>query len=274
MESRRIHEHWSNWAATYGTGLRATTKTRTAKALEIDALCRRLNSLLGDKTEARALEVGCGNGINCVALAKALPNMRFDGVDYVPDMVAAARENGRAGGVEARLRFFVGDALHLDEIAGLGSAYDLVFTDRCLVNLNTVEQQKLGITALAAKLRRGGHLLMIENSLTTYGKQNRLRELLGLPPRQPADFNLFFDETEIRPHIRATGLELIDVEDFLSLHDLMLYVLVPAINGGAVDYEHPLVQAAAKLNQEMSATEPGGFGAFGQNRLFVCRNPL
>ena len=114
---------------------------------------------------------------------------------------------------------------------------------------------------------------MIENSFATYQEQNHCRELLGLKPRTPAAFNLFFDESRIRPHIAAIGLNLVDVEDFISLHDLVLYALVPAINGGEVDYEHPLVHAATVLSKEMSGTKPGAFGTFGQNRLYVCRKP-
>ncbi|WP_232302784.1 class I SAM-dependent methyltransferase, partial [Elstera litoralis] len=69
MDSKQIFEHWSNWAETYGTNLRATTKTGTAKLLELDALARRLG-LLNTTESADILEVGCGNGINCISLSK------------------------------------------------------------------------------------------------------------------------------------------------------------------------------------------------------------
>jgi SAM-dependent methyltransferase len=271
MDSEDIRQHWTNWAATYGTGLRATTKSWTAKALEIDALSRRLGQLVAAPAKARVLEVGCGNGVNCVELAQQFSEAHFDGVDYIAEMVAAATENARNRNVADRIQFFVGDILQLDRVAGLESEYDIVFTDRCLINLNTIELQKEGISSLAAKVKVGGHLLMIENSTTSHGEQNRCRGFLDLPPRKPADFNLFLDEAEIHRHLKMIGIELIDVEDFSSLHDLMLYVLVPAINGGAVEYDHPLVEAATLLSKELSATQPSRFGAFGQNRLFVCR---
>jgi hypothetical protein len=112
---------------------------------------------------------------------------------------------------------------------------------------------------------------MIENSQATYDHQNRYRELLGLPPRIPAAFNLFLDEQELFAHVPVAGLELVEIEDFISLHDLVLYVLVPAITNGTVDYEHPLVEAATKLSVEVSATTPSAFGAAGQNRLYAFR---
>jgi predicted O-methyltransferase YrrM len=271
MDIEGIRRHWAGWASAYGIGLKATTKTWTIKALEIDALSRRLRALAADRHLARVLEVGCGNGINCVELAKRFPNLRLDGIDYVEAMVASAIKNGRSFGVHDRVRFFAGDVLRVAEIAELESAYDVVFTDRCLINLNTFELQKQAITALVSKLQLGGYLVMIENSRLPYNAQNRCREALGLAARTPAAFNLFFDEAAIRPHLNAAGLDLIDVEDFGSLHDIMLYVLVPAINGGVVDYDHPLVEAATSLSLAISAEAPNAFGAFGQNRMFICR---
>jgi hypothetical protein len=51
----------------------------------------------------------------------------------------------------------------------------------------------------------------------------------------------------------------------------MLYVLVPATNGGEVDYDHPLVEAATKLSVAASSTRSGPFGSAGQNRLYLCK---
>jgi SAM-dependent methyltransferase len=265
-------QHWTESARAHGQALAATTKTWTAKSLELDALTRRLTEAVGDDP-GRVLEIGCGNGVNCVTLAKYFRRVAFDGVDFVPEMVKAAKENADASGAGDRLRFFVGDATALDEVDGLANDYDVVFTDRCLINLQTPELQKQGISAVAAKVRPGGHMLMIENSAATHGLQNHYRTLLGLPPRPPASFNLFFDESEILPHIEATGLELVDVEDFISLHDLLLYVLVPAVNGGEVDYGHPIVEAATELTRAVNAETPGAFGSSGQNRLYWCRRP-
>ena len=184
----------------------------------------------------------------------------------------AAREAAVANGFQDRSRFRIGNALELSAVPGLLAQYDVVFTDRCLINIESVELQMRAITDLAARVREGGHLIMIENSTATYDRQNHCRTLLDLPARTPAEFNLFFDETRILPHLKTLGFE-VEIEDFISLHDLMLYVLVPAINGGTVDYDHPLVHAATLLNIAVSAEISSAFGAFGQGRMFVCRKP-
>lgn len=271
MDSKQIFEHWSNWAETYGKNLRATTKTGTAKLLELDALARRLSLL--DRTEsADILEVGCGNGINCISLSKEFENFNFDGVDYIDKMISAAHDNlNEHQGLSQRVRFFQGDVLEIKAHSALKTEYDLVFTNRCLINLNSIALQLQAITALTSMIKPGGHLVMIENSLTTYAEQNKCRESLGLTPRTPAEFNLFFDEKSIREHLPTTGLSLLETEDFSSLHDIVLYALVPAINDGKIDYDHPIVHAATTLSRALAATSPGAFGAFGQNRLFFCQ---
>lgn len=270
MDRAGIRDHWTNWAQTHGTHFKATTRGLTAKLLELDALRRRIAELFGDRPFS-ALEVGCGNGINCIELAKVFTQAQFDGVDFIPEMLDAAIESARNAQVDHRTRFMPGDVTRLDDLANLRDAYDLVFTDRCLINLNTAELQGHAIRDLARRIDHGGFLLMIENSRYSHGHQNKAREALGLELRAPAEFNRFFTEEEMQAHIAAAELELIEIEDFSSLHDLVLYALVPAINGGTIDYEHPLVAAAAELSSRFAAEERNAFGAFGQNRLYICR---
>jgi SAM-dependent methyltransferase len=269
MDEEVIHDHWLSWATSHGTDLRATTRSKTAKRLELDALRRHIAPLLAARSDARILEMGCGNGINCLELARCFADVRVDGVDFVAEMIGAAERNRLAEGVGDRVRFFVGDAIGVGAVAGLADRYDIVFTDRCIINLNSAEAQGEAIGALAGKVAPDGHLLMIENSTDTFAAQNDARVALGLEPREPAAFNRFISTAEMTSHIAAAGFELLATEDFSSLHDLLVYAILPAINGGAVDYDHPVATAAAELSMALSAKQVG-LGQFGQNRLYVC----
>lgn len=272
MKSKAVFEHWTNWAEAYGAALSATTKTPTVKFLELDAFARHFHAILGEK-KANILEVGCGVGINVIPLAKHFPDFSFDGVTADPNAAAAAKQTlaGENVAVQDRVRFFEGEGVTLDKIDGLRDTYDLIFTDRHVINVKPLENQQRVIAQMAAKLNPGGTLLMIENSIDTFAQQNACREALGLPPRQHADYNLFFEDAVIETYLPQVGLELTEVEDFISLHDLLLYVLVPATNGGTVDYDHPIVKAAATLTRTISAKQPSAFSQFGQNRLYCCR---
>jgi len=271
MDRDANRAHWEDWARRFGPALRATTKAGTAKRLEIDALARAIERHWGSGRPPRSLlEAGCGNGYNAVALACAFPELQVAGIDYAATMVEMARRNAAEAELAHRIRIEPGDVLDLAAVEGLAPTYDVVVSDRCLINLDTLEHQKQAITALAERVAPGGLLLLIENSTRTHAAQNALRQRIGLPPRAPAEFNLFLDEDAIRPHLER-HLDLLEVEDFISLHDLVLYVLVPATNGGRVDYDHPLVEAATALSLALAPEERDQIGAFGQNRLFVAR---
>lgn len=267
MLDSEIKDHWSSMAAKFGKQLYATTKCPTIKLLEIAALRRAIARKWNASDMFDILEPGCGNGVNCIALADAFPRACFKGSDYVPEMVMAARQLAvEVGGIAGSptCNFVIGDVM-----TGAPGKFDVIFTDRCLINLNTIEKQKQAITGLASNLKPGGMLLLIENCKQTHASQNTLREVVGLEPRKAVDYNLFFDEPEILNHVRGLALHLEGIEDFGSLHDILLYVLVPAINGGEIDYHHPIIEAGTKIAKEL----PNAFGAYGQNRLYIFTKP-
>lgn len=274
MEADEIRRHWETWARQYETDLRATTKTPTIKRLELNALYRALTGVGMNNGNRSFLEVGCGNGHNCLALASLFPAAIVTGVDYVPAMVENARALAAERSVSERVRFHVADAITLDSDPALAEAYDVVFTVRCLINLNTRDLQSRAFDQLVSKVRPGGHLVLIENISQTHKRQNDCRTAVGLPPREPSAFNLFLDDFDVRQWGRA-GLQLVATDDFGALHDLVLYVLAPLADGGRLDYDHPLVAAATELSLATASSDIlQGFPSVGQNRLYLFRKPL
>src|SRR5262245_10478870 len=264
MRASDIHEHWRDWAVQYGTDLRATTLSSSIKQLEIAALRRAIERVTVPCSIEGILEVGCGNGQNIVALAKIFAEQAFvwHGVDYVPEMVEAARKNAEAAGLTPRTRFMHGDVLKLSAIEGLDARYGIVITDRLLINLDTVDKQKTGIDQLTRRVANHGVLILIENSRQTKDAQNQLRLAMGLTPRKDADFNLFFDDKVIIPHLESRFAS-VEIEDFGSLHDIILYALLPHAMGAEFQYEHPMMGAVAKLFPQLQFPA----GGYGQNRL-------
>jgi 2-polyprenyl-3-methyl-5-hydroxy-6-metoxy-1,4-benzoquinol methylase len=76
--------------------------------------------------DARAAEIGCGEGWAAIALAKAWPGVEVDGFDNDEASIAAARKHAAEAGVSDRVRFEVVDVTRElpDRIAP--AAYDLV----------------------------------------------------------------------------------------------------------------------------------------------------
>ena len=267
MESNDIKAHWHRWATEFREDLRATTKTSSIKALEVDALARAIRDF-GRGKALRVLEVGCGNGHNCFGLAEQFPEIEFTGVDYIEEMIGSAVVINQNHSCRDRLSFFCGDILELDQLGQLEEAYDIVFTNRCVINLNTDVAQQRALDQLSTKVHRSGRLLMIENSQQSHRRQNDLREAVGLARRPIAEFNHFIDEEKLLPHV-LNSWSLLEIDNFASLHDILLYVLLPLLNEGKVDYDHPLMSKATELLLGISNSESNSFGDFGQNRLYV-----
>jgi hypothetical protein len=181
-------------------------------------------------------------------------------------MIDAARQNAMAMDIQSKAQFHIGDVLALDQLVGIEDGYAAVFTDRMLINLDTLDKQIRAIDILSRRIVKGGGLILIENSRQTKDAQNDLREALGLPRRKDAEFNLFFDDRIIVPHLRSL-FATVEIEDFGSLHDIILYALLPHAMGAEFQYEHPLMESVANLCTQI----PIPCGAFGQNRLYLCQ---
>ena len=270
LDLEQIRDHWKKWATTFGTDLRATTKTGTAKQVEICALIKTVELIKNSlPNKSKVLEIGCGNGHNLLSLYKAYPNYIYKGIDFIEEMISSAEQNKQGYKIpNDSMSFSVGNVLNLDSIS---SDFDLIFTIRCLINLNNDQLQLEAIKNISTKVKSGGYLLMLENSQNSYDKQNVLRNLAGLEKRIPAEFNHFFNEKTMIKKLSQFGLNEIKNENFTTLHDLVLYILVPMINGGKLDYKHPIVEAATKLSIAISKNSDETFGNYGQNRLYLLQ---
>jgi ubiquinone/menaquinone biosynthesis C-methylase UbiE len=286
--------HWEAWAKEYGTELRATTKCVTIKRLEIDALARHLPRSKAVES-GLALEIGCGNGVNGFALTALFPKLKYVGADFSPKMVEGAIKTIegkiRRGEIAeaSRMAFGVLDARELSAPFALDTSaihmagealrsefpvrgFDAVLTNRMLINLASAEEQLLTMTRISEVLKPGGVFLMLENSAKTHEELNRVRSALGLPPRPVASYNIFIEEDRIIERFKGT-LQLEYVENVSSIHDLLLYAVLPAAGSGEVEYDTPVM---TKLTDALLAVRRAPLSApssVGQNVLWVWRKP-
>lgn len=173
-----------------------------------------VNSHLHATAGDRLLHVGCGNGEVDVALALATPSLHVVSLDRVCQRVVHTRDLGRDVGV--RLQALAGDlrALPLAE----GSMDAIV----CLAVLQHLEAPRQAIEDLAALLRPGGRILVLEpdhDSRLWYSSCDegqrafeQARVLFGARhrvqfPDAPARLGL-----HIVSWLREAGLEVLSVE--------------------------------------------------------------
>jgi cyclopropane fatty-acyl-phospholipid synthase-like methyltransferase len=86
-------------------------------------LTNSLNKL--DKEKAAILDLGCGDGHNCLSLAQE--GWSVTGVDFIPLAISRAKAAARKAGLSDKAQFMVGDVSQLDrlDLPQMDFAYDL-----------------------------------------------------------------------------------------------------------------------------------------------------
>jgi 2-polyprenyl-3-methyl-5-hydroxy-6-metoxy-1,4-benzoquinol methylase len=80
---------------------------------------------------ARVADVACGQGFSTIAIARAYPQVRVDGIDSDAASIAAADRHLAGSGVEDRVTFHGRDAAQME-----GARYDLVYIHEALHDMS------------------------------------------------------------------------------------------------------------------------------------------
>ncbi len=102
----------------------------------------------------KALDLGCGPGRTSLYLARR--GWRCDGIDFVPEAIALARERAAQAGVAGRARFTVGSVTNLDSME---PPYDLAIDIGCMHNLRGADLD--AYAAEVARMVRDGGLYVL-----------------------------------------------------------------------------------------------------------------
>ncbi len=140
-----------------------------------------------------------------------------------------------------RCELRLGDARALPYENG---SFDLVYSERCLINILDWEGQKKALGEIHRVLRPGGHYLMVECFTDGLENNNRARRELGLPDIQGAYHNRYIQKelflTALEGRLEALDPASLDRYargysfrgNFLSSHYFVSRVLYPAVLKG------------------------------------------
>jgi SAM-dependent methyltransferase len=245
-----IRAFWDKQGREHGAALAATNPDTYAKQIEIAALTRALDPACD------TLEAGCGNGYNLFALSGNLTG-RLTGFDYAPALVEAAQAAAGERPDADRFRFESGNIL--EDLSRFGR-FRQVFTDRCLINLPSLDMQLAALSNLAGIVEPGGRVVLVESTRQGQEAINALRGRIGLDPIPYHWHNNYLDIPAFLHRVPAT-LRHVRTEDFSSLYFVMSRVFNAALTppGEAPDY-------MAKINR--IAAELPSFGDNGPLKLF------
>jgi ubiquinone/menaquinone biosynthesis C-methylase UbiE len=242
-----ILNYWSERARDAHGAPTATTNDIGMRELEGLTLAREI-ATRNLPAGGHVLDIGCGDGKTTLHLAREFPDLQVFGIDFSPEMITAAETTLREGGFGDRVRFEVGDVRKLADAIG-GERFDVITTNRCLINLTSGEEQYDALAQIAGHLAPGGAYLGTENFLGGQAAMNALRRAQGLPEIAVRWHNLFFDEAEFLR--RAAPLfSAVELENFSSIYYLVTRVVYSALcqqSGIAPDYGHPIHKIAVSL---------------------------
>jgi SAM-dependent methyltransferase len=234
-----VLDHYKEEAARHGTSAASTMWDKTTRGRELEAIVGVLRHLGAEQRQLSVLEVGCGNGVLLAHLAEQLPALTPTGLEFSPDMAALAR-----GRQLPNAKVVEGDVRQIPFEAG---SFDVVVSERCLINLMDRQHQTQAFAEIARVLRPGGHYFCVEAFTDVHDELNRAREELGLPAIPMAHHNLWFD----KEWFRATSAVHFDVvsagqgvptQNFMSSHYFVSRVLYPAITKAEVRYNTAFVE--------------------------------
>ncbi len=242
---QEIRTFWDDQARQFQADPRATTPDYWMREIEIDSISAVLQRM---PQRARVLDIGSGNGYSTIQLMRRHPTLTFVGGDFSPEMVAAANTSRAelSAQEQQRITFEVRDVTDLRACAG---QFDVVISDRCVINVPTREEQWRALGEIARALKAGGTYVALENFTDGQDNLNAERARHELPPVSIRWHNLFLDPEEFiqRANEWFEVRQTVPISSTYYLVTRVVYSKLCQIEGRQPDYDHPIYEIATKL---------------------------
>src|SRR4030095_5188871 len=220
------------------------------RKLEIKAIMKYISN------NQKVLDVGCGNGYSTINFASS-KKISIDGVDYSKQMILNARKllSYKRNKIKGKINFFQRDILN----DNLGEEkYDVIITERCLINLGTWDKQKQALMNLHRYLKNGGRLLMLEGFKDNLEQINKIRLKYKLKPINIVWHNLFFEKMKFETFVKKY-FKIEHIDNFGSTYMLLTRTLFHALKN---NFDKDIDKLATLLPN---------FGDYNYQRLYILK---
>lgn len=145
------------------------------------------------KKDNYILDIGCGNGLFLKNISKNKKYKKLIGIDYARKMI----ENAKKFGIKNSEFYELEINKCLDLLKFTDIKFDLIFTKRALINLDSNREQIKAINNISNLLKKGGRLICCESSQTSLDNINFFRKKLHLKKIIKPWHNVYFKDSLI-----------------------------------------------------------------------------
>lgn len=142
---------------------------------------------------SKVLDIGCGNALSLIRLAEG-KNCTGVGIDFSEGMVNKSSQFVKERGLTEKIKIYQNSVPPIPIEYG---NFDVVISNRSLINLTSVDEQRKAVQGVEKILQPGGMYLMIECSNDGAELTNSMRKTLGLGSIEPPWHNLFFNNADV-----------------------------------------------------------------------------
>jgi ubiquinone/menaquinone biosynthesis C-methylase UbiE len=200
------------------------------------------------------LDIGCGNGGSLLQLA-------FDrqctgvGFDFSQKMIEVAKAAVEKAGLQDRIKFH---HRSIPPVPAEWGVFPLAYSQRCLINLDSVELQEAAVRSVANVLEPGGTYVMIECFNDGGEETNLLRRRLKLEPLIAPWHNRFFNLHEVKgwssPDFYVE--RVIHISSTYHFLSRVVYAKLAEQSGKELHYDSDINLLAAQLPQDIGEFGP------------------
>ncbi|KAF5083758.1 Ubiquinone/menaquinone biosynthesis C-methyltransferase UbiE [anaerobic digester metagenome] len=260
-----ILNYYNNLADDEGEFKTFSMRDINIRDLEVEKLIEVLRKIRPLFENPKILEVGSGNGYTSEQILKNTDYDFLYGIDFCEKLVEISKQRNLIGA-----SFSCMNALNLEFE---DSSFDIVFSERCLINLEGWYAQKKSISEIFRVLKKGGIYIMIESFIEKLSNLNNARKSVGLDLINQPFHNHFFEKKKLFDYIEGYFIDfynceennnLSSYEDFLSSYFYGSKVLYPALIQGKkeIEYNNKFIEFFKYIPS---------FGEYGYVNLFIFK---